>query len=69
MNDLEIIVNQTRTIHQQDAEIKKYEKSINEALGMLVCISGPLNDNKLQFNRDQLNFLQKLHDKFDILGY
>lgn len=41
-------------------ELKRRIDSVNVGF---VAIGGPLNDNKLQFDREQLNFIHNAHMK------
>lgn len=48
-------------------EMNEYKETATEAVetimcikNMLVSIGGPLNDNSLRFNKDQLKFLSKI---------
>jgi hypothetical protein len=42
--------------------LKKANKELREIINTIVCIGGPLNDNNLQFNKDQLKYINQLYE-------
>lgn len=61
MTNEELITKQQTEIE----ELKERNQSMNEALreisGKLTNIGGPLNDNRLEFNREQRALLWEIH--------
>ena len=39
---------------EQEFEIEELNKRIDSARAYIYCIGGPLNDNRLQYNKEQL---------------
>lgn len=60
MTDTEVIAHLARELAKYQDRCNRYYDGLEEAHALLVCIGGPLNDNKLEFNKDQLKFLQNL---------
>lgn len=54
MTDDEIIANQARKIEEMGETIKKYEESRNKIRMILYSVGAPLNDNFLQYSKEQL---------------
>lgn len=64
MTDQEVIVTQTKELYEIKEKLIKQEiaiKSINTIIHRFVCMGGPLNDNNLQFNKDQIKYLDKIY--------
>lgn len=55
-----LIVKQAIKLQELRKELKFKRKVIKEAKLMLVAIGQPLNDNKLQFNKEQLKWAGEL---------
>ncbi len=60
MTDTEVIAYLARELAKSQERCARYLEDIEEAHGYFVCIGGPLNDNKLGFNKEQLKYLQKI---------
>lgn len=66
MDDELIISRQAKEIYALSDRVKELEDRIHDAKLHMICIGGPLNDNKLQFNKEQRqvfhNIMQELGD-------
>ena len=65
MNEQEVIARQAVKIEQLEVENAHLKASIHRAILHMVCIGGPLNDNKLGCNREQLATFQHIHEELD----
>lgn len=66
MTKNKIIVKQLRKIAKLKKARKAYEKRVSNFDNSLHCIGGPLNDNKLEFTKEQLEFIVTLKNLFHI---
>ena len=57
-----LIANQAREIAELKEELSEYKEAMQKLHNMMVCIGGPLNDNVLSFDKEQLAFLFRLHN-------
>lgn len=57
MNDSEVIANQARKIEALEAEVKELARRNGKARGILTCIGGPINDNRLKYSKEQVREL------------
>lgn len=62
MTDEKLIADQAREIASLKEVVSEYEAGTSDIIRMLVCVGGPLNDNKLEFNPEQLKFIQGICD-------
>lgn len=62
MNNEELIAKITKENYELKEENILFKESLNHIKSLLVCIGGPLNDNVLQFNKEQRNYLHKILD-------
>lgn len=66
MSDTEFIAKQAIKIDELESSLFDLQDRIKKAKLHMVCIGGPLNDNKLQFNKEQRkvfhSILQELED-------
>lgn len=60
MNDKLIIARQANELYELSDRVEKLEERISDAKKHMVCIGGPLNDNRLQFTHEQLQIFQKI---------
>ena len=66
---LVVIARQARQIESQKEYIEKLESAIKEAMVLMVCVGGPLNDNKKSYSSTQLVDFWKIHNTLDVLEY
>lgn len=60
MTDDEIISLQAKEIIELRHELEKMKGAISRAIRHMVCIGGPLNDNKLRYSPQQLVTFQRI---------
>ena len=69
MNEKELIAKQQLDIEVFKKTLALYEEAAKEIILKIVCIGGPLNDNKLQYNFKQRiifhSIVKKLEDLID----
>lgn len=61
----ELISKQQLKIESYKEKFSENREIINQIKGSFVSIGQPLNDNILQFNRDQLKWCMKVYDLID----
>lgn len=66
MTDDEVIAYLARELAKSQERCARYLEDIEEAHGMFICIGGPLNDNKLGFNKEQIKYLQKICNALEV---
>jgi len=54
MDDTEMIATQAKRIVKMSEDLSDLRSRIRKAKNHIVCVGGPLNDNKLRYSRDQL---------------
>jgi hypothetical protein len=54
MNEQDVIARQAVKIERLEAENERLSNNILRATSHIVCIGGPLNDNKLSYSKEQL---------------
>jgi hypothetical protein len=62
---LTVIGQQTVEISELKAQVEDLSSRINKAVMHMICIGGPLNDNKLQFNKEQLRLIRQIHSALE----
>ena len=62
MKKNDIIVDLLLKNAYKDEKILLMNKALSNAYNLFICIGGPFNDNKLNFNKDQLLYLRKIVD-------
>lgn len=62
-----VIARQARQIESQKEYIEKLESSIKGAVSLMVCVGGPLNDNKKNYSSTQLVDFWKIFNTLDVL--
>jgi len=65
MTDNEIIARQVRQIVELNDELVKLKDGIRKAIMHMVCVGGPLNDNKLKFTPEQQKVFQTILDELE----
>jgi hypothetical protein len=65
MNDTEIIAMQARKIADYEVEMAQYVDRIRRIRLQLICTGAPLNDNFLQYSKEQLKPFFKIQDITD----
>ena len=68
MTDTELIANQTREIGKLRIELSECKSHCRAALGYLICIGGPLNDNRDQYSKKQMIPLFKIEERLRLVG-
>jgi len=54
MTKEELIVKQALKIENLEQNLKVHEEKLNNIRSVMVCIGGPLNDNRLKYSPKQL---------------
>lgn len=54
MDDHQVIARQAAKIERLEAENDALKAGIKRARSHIICIGGPLNDNRLGFSREQM---------------
>jgi len=62
MTKEELITKQALEIEELKSKIASYENSVAEIKLMLICIGGPLNDNKHHYSNDQLKIFFRIQN-------
>ena len=62
MSDDELIAKQQREIEALKEENKRFVEAFDKIEMVLICVGGPLNDNKLGYTEKQLNPFFKILD-------
>jgi hypothetical protein len=60
MTDAELIARQAKLIEEMRDKIAELHEGIRKACLHIVCIGGPLNDNKLHYSKEQLVIFQRI---------
>ena len=68
MDDQQVIARQAAKIERLEAEIGSLKAGISRARSHIVCIGGPLNDNKLGFSREQMMTFYRIKEALDDAG-
>lgn len=63
MTDMKLIARQAKDIAELRERVTAYEQSAMRIRLMLVCIGGPLNDNKLRYTPEQLVIFARIEDE------
>ena len=69
LDSLVVIGRQAKQIELQKEYIEKLESAIKDSLSLMVCVGGPLNDNKKSYSSTQLVDFWKIHNTLDVLEY
>ena len=62
MTDKQLIAQQAKEIAGLKETVYNYKNNCKQALGYLICIGGPLNDNRDGYNKKQLLPLFKIQE-------
>ncbi len=62
LSDEEMLAMQARKIMEYEAEIAQYIDRLKRIRLQLICIGAPLNDNFLQYSKEQLKPFGKIQD-------
>lgn len=65
MTKNKLIVKQQLKIERLKSVNKQNRDNAENLHKRFVCIGGPLNENKLQFNKEQLSFLTEIADEIE----
>ncbi len=65
MSDDEVIARQAKKILELTDELAELRKSVSKAICHIVCVGGPLNDNKLKFSGQQLTVFQAILNELE----
>ena len=60
MTQDELIARQAKLIAELGDELDELKVCIRKAIGHIVCVGGPLNDNKLKFTHEQQRVFQAI---------
>jgi len=60
MTEAELIARQAKQIAELEEHVSDLTLRTNRAILHIVCIGGPLNDNKLQFTNEQLKVFSSI---------
>lgn len=60
MTELELIAKQALQIANLEERLNECDSRLDSIHQLLVCIGGPLNDNTLMFNGQQLKLLRQI---------
>lgn len=67
MTDAELIARQAKTIEEQRDHITDLHERINRAQLHMICIGGPLNDNKLGYTKEQRMVFHRISETLGTL--
>ncbi len=67
MTNDELIARQAKKIEELQDTIEDYEETIRNVMNAMVCIGGPLNDNKLGYTKEQLRIFHGMYAMLDLL--
>lgn len=65
MNEQEVIARQAVKLERLEAENAQLKDSIARARLHIICIGGPLNDNKLGYSKEQLYTFHRIKEELD----
>lgn len=63
----ELIANQAKQIYVLEKLCKQYLENVRTVNKMIYCIGGPLNDNKLQYNKEQLQIFFRIVEELEMV--
>ena len=63
----ELIANQAKQLYNLEKICVQHMKNVSTVKKMLYCIGGPLNDNKHQYNKDQLQIFFRIIDTLEFV--
>ena len=59
LNDDQVVARMAKKIEQLEHLVGEYDKAMQDIHCALFCVGAPLNDNNLNFNSEQMKYLQK----------
>ena len=62
MSDIEIIARQAKRLEELGQRCNDLEETVRQARSVIICIGGPLNDNKNNYNSVQMKEWKVLLD-------
>ncbi|OFW47569.1 MAG: hypothetical protein A2163_00675 [Actinobacteria bacterium RBG_13_35_12] len=62
----ELITKQQLDIEFYKQEVAEYSEKISKIQGLIYCIGGPLNDNRLRYSNEQLVIFSKIINIIDL---
>ncbi|MCK5605044.1 hypothetical protein KAR91_24350 [Candidatus Pacearchaeota archaeon] len=62
MDNEKLIAQQALKIAEMEEEIKAFKEANKEIYGIIFCIGGPLNDNKLGYTHSQMGPFSEIAD-------
>lgn len=62
MKRAEIIARYAERIEELTDELRDYERRVKNAIGLMIRIGGPLNDNKLGYTKEQLVTFKQIEE-------
>jgi len=63
----ELIADQAKQIYVLEKLCKQYLENVRTVNKMIYCIGGPLNDNKLQYNKEQLQIFFRIVEELEMV--
>lgn len=63
--DLETIARQAMRINALEVENARLRENIKNAISHIVCIGGPLNDNKLGYSKPQMMTFWRIKEELE----
>lgn len=57
-----LITKQQLQIEEMKERLELYGRAVREAIGVMVCIGGPLNDNKLRYTQEQRRDFHRIQE-------
>ena len=67
ITDDQIIADQAKRIYVLEQLCKQYLENVRTVNKMLCCIGGPLNDNKHQYNKEQLQIFFRIVETLELV--
>ena len=63
----ELIADQAKQIYVLEKLCKQYLENVRTVNKMIYCIGGSLNDNKLQYNKEQLQIFFRIVEELEMV--
>jgi hypothetical protein len=63
----ELIADQAKQIYNLEKICTQYMKNVSTVKKMFFCIGGPLNDNKHQYNKEQLQIFFRILETLEFV--
>lgn len=65
MNEHEVMARQAVKLERLEAENAHLKDNITRARRIIICIGGPLNDNKLAYSKEQLYPFHRIKEELE----